>query len=68
MAWRTITAQQYVENDDPDGFDEARIECPDGVTRKIWDAEFDGEGDVVVVRTSMLREFVVALNAPVQVR
>ena len=68
MPWRTITAQQYVENNDPDGFDEARIVCPDGVTREIWDAGFDGEGDVVVIHTAMPKEFIVALEAPIRVR
>lgn len=67
-SWRTITAAQYVENNDPDGFDEARMLCPDGVTREVWDAGFDGEGDVVVIHTAAPNEFVVSPDAPIQVR
>ncbi|MFM2422181.1 MAG: hypothetical protein RL291_711 [Pseudomonadota bacterium] len=66
--WRTITAKQYVDNSDPEGFDEARIVCPDGRTREIWDAGYDDDDSVIVVHTSMPNAFAVTATAPVQVR
>jgi hypothetical protein len=68
MPWRTITAKQYVDNSDPDGFDEARIECPDGRIREVWDASLDEGGDAVVICTSMPTDFAVTLDAPIRVR
>lgn len=39
MAWRNITAEQYLRNDDAEGFDEAWITDPVlKVSREIWDA------------------------------
>jgi hypothetical protein len=71
MSWRTITAQQYVDNSDPDGFDEAHILCPDGRVREVWDAGYD-EGDpdalAIVVHTSLPDAFAVTRSAPVRVR
>ena len=66
--WRNITAQVYVENSDPDGFDEARIECPDGWWREIWDASIDDINSCVVVTTSLAEPVVVALDATIRVR
>ena len=68
MRWRTITAADYVNNSDPDGFDEARIECPDGRIREIWDAGLDDDPGVVVVHTSMAEPFAVSASAPIRVR
>ena len=68
MSWRTITAKQYVDNSDVEGFDEARIECPDGRVREIWDAGYDDGGDAIVIHTAMPTEFAVVPSAPVRVR
>lgn len=65
--WRTITAAQYVQNDD-EGFDEARIMCPDGRMREIWDAGFDDDDTVVVIHTELPEDFAVTAGSPVRVR
>jgi hypothetical protein len=68
LPWRTVTAQTYVDNADLEGFDEARIMCPDGRLREVWDAGYDVDGDVIVIRTAMPNEFAVTLTAPILVR
>lgn len=69
MKWRTITAKQYVDNDDAEGFDEARIKCPDGFIREVWDAGYDTKDrDTVVIHTSLPTDFSVAASAPIRVR
>lgn len=66
MPWRTITAQQYVDNSDPDGFDEARIETEFGY-REVWDAGPDDAG-MIHIHTAQPNPIVVAPDHPIRVR
>lgn len=49
MAWRKITAEQYLRNDDAEGFDEARIVDPVfGTSREIWDGGRLDDGRIMI--------------------
>jgi hypothetical protein len=68
MAWRTITAEQYLCNDDAEGFDEAFIVDPAlGVSREIWDAGELSDGSIEI-HTASAKPLIVARDHPIKVR
>lgn len=71
MAWRTITAQQYMAGGDAGGdYDEAFIRHPDtGSLREIWDVgcTHDEFGNVVIY-TAAANPILVTPNTPIEVR
>jgi hypothetical protein len=51
MAWRTITAQTYMNGTDPEGYDEVFITDPaTGFKREVWDCgiEKDDAGKIAI--------------------
>jgi hypothetical protein len=68
MAWRKITAEQYLNNDDAVGFDEARIVDPAlGTSREIWDGGKLDDGRIMI-HTASAEPLIVAPDHLISVR
>lgn len=69
MGWRKITAEQYVKNDDAEGFDEAFIRCPaTGFRREVWDAGSETDNGKIAIYTAAAEPMMVDPSHPIEVR
>lgn len=68
MPWRKITAEQYLRNDDAEGFDEARIVNPaTGMSREVWDVGETDNGQIAIY-TAAAGPLIVPHDYPISVR
>ena len=69
MAWRKITAEQYLTGGDAGGnYDEAFIRHPEtGVRRECWDVGGDAAGEIAIY-TALAEPIMVPRDYPIEVR
>lgn len=66
--FRKITAEQFLNQDDPDGWDEAFIRHPiTRVRREVWDVG-GAETGAIDIYTSAAEPIVVPRDYPIEVR